>query len=77
MHLDFPLTKYFFFLVQLLMFQLFCADQYNRIYSPVSFAKKFDPNGNYVRHFLPVLKGMFKSPLSCTLSRSLLLLIYI
>ncbi|XP_044495187.1 (6-4)DNA photolyase isoform X1 [Mangifera indica] len=34
--------------------------QYNRIYSPVSFAKKFDPNGNYVRHFLPVLKDMPK-----------------
>ncbi|XP_031265156.1 (6-4)DNA photolyase [Pistacia vera] len=34
--------------------------QYNRIYSPVSFGKKYDPNGNYIRHFLPVLKDMPK-----------------
>ncbi|KAJ6706303.1 CRYPTOCHROME [Salix purpurea] len=32
--------------------------QYNRIYSPISFGKKYDPNGNYIRHFLPVLKEM-------------------
>lgn len=31
--------------------------QYNRIYSPVSFGKKYDPEGKYIRHFLPVLKG--------------------
>ena len=31
--------------------------QYNRIYSPVTFGKKYDPNGDYIRHFLPVLKG--------------------
>lgn len=31
--------------------------QYNRIYSPVSFGKKYDPDGKYIRHFLPVLKG--------------------
>ncbi|KAI3891220.1 hypothetical protein MKW98_007525 [Papaver atlanticum] len=32
--------------------------QYNRIYSPISFGKKYDPKGNYIRHFLPVLKDM-------------------
>ncbi|KAK6125172.1 hypothetical protein DH2020_041086 [Rehmannia glutinosa] len=31
--------------------------QYNRIYSPISFGKKYDPNGNYIRHFLPILRG--------------------
>lgn len=39
---------------------IFSDEQYNRIYSPVSFGKKYDPNGNYIRHFLPVLKGMLK-----------------
>nr|DAD44841.1 TPA_asm: hypothetical protein HUJ06_003071 [Nelumbo nucifera] len=34
--------------------------QYNRIYSPISFGKKYDPNGNYIRHFVPVLKDMPK-----------------
>ncbi|XP_022714865.1 (6-4)DNA photolyase isoform X3 [Durio zibethinus] len=34
--------------------------QYNRIYSPTSFGRKYDPNGNYIRHFLPVLKDMPK-----------------
>ncbi|KAA8541877.1 hypothetical protein F0562_023029 [Nyssa sinensis] len=34
--------------------------QYNRIYSPISFGKKYDPSGNYIRHFLPVLKDMPK-----------------
>ncbi|KAF8400694.1 hypothetical protein HHK36_013994 [Tetracentron sinense] len=34
--------------------------QYNRIYSPTSFGKKYDPNGNYIRHFLPVLRDMPK-----------------
>nr|XP_029118922.1 (6-4)DNA photolyase isoform X5 [Elaeis guineensis] len=34
--------------------------QYNRIYSPISFGKKYDPDGNYIRHFLPVLKDMPK-----------------
>ncbi|KAK3411018.1 hypothetical protein EUGRSUZ_J03037 [Eucalyptus grandis] len=46
--------------------------QYNRIYSPITFGKKYDPNGNYIRHFLPVLKDMpkeyiyepWKAPLS-------------
>ncbi|XP_073292053.1 (6-4)DNA photolyase [Primulina huaijiensis] len=32
--------------------------QYNRIYSPISFGKKYDPKGNYIRHFLPMLKDM-------------------
>nr|QXF69111.1 6-4 photolyase [Pohlia nutans] len=34
--------------------------QYHRIYSPVTFAKKYDPDGRYVKHFLPVLKDMPK-----------------
>ncbi|KAH0734507.1 hypothetical protein KY285_010214 [Solanum tuberosum] len=34
--------------------------QYNRIYSPISFGKKYDSAGNYIRHFLPVLKDMPK-----------------
>lgn len=33
------------------------SDQYNRIYSPTTFGKKYDPNGNYIRHFVPILKG--------------------
>ncbi|GAB2269470.1 (6-4)DNA photolyase [Dionaea muscipula] len=32
--------------------------EYHRIYSPISFAKKYDPNGDFIRHFLPVLKDM-------------------
>ncbi|CAI7904383.1 unnamed protein product, partial [Closterium sp. NIES-53] len=31
--------------------------QYHRIYSPVTFGKKYDPSGKFIRHFLPVLKG--------------------
>ncbi|KAF7843292.1 (6-4)DNA photolyase [Senna tora] len=34
--------------------------QYNRIYSPISFGKKYDPKGDFIRHFLPVLKDMPK-----------------
>ncbi|KAJ8640574.1 hypothetical protein MRB53_017268 [Persea americana] len=34
--------------------------QYNRIYSPTTFGKKYDPNGNYIRHFVPILKDMPK-----------------
>ncbi|XP_076946014.1 (6-4)DNA photolyase-like [Bidens hawaiensis] len=34
--------------------------QYHRIYSPISFGKKYDPTGAYIRHFLPVLKDMPK-----------------
>jgi len=29
--------------------------QYFRVYSPVAFPKKYDPAGNYVRHFIPAL----------------------
>ena len=32
--------------------------QYFRCYSPVAFGRKYDPEGNYIRHFLPVLAGM-------------------
>jgi hypothetical protein len=32
--------------------------QYFRVYSPVTFAKQYDKSGKFVRHFLPVLKGM-------------------
>lgn len=34
--------------------------QYYRIYSPISFGKKYDPDGRYIRYFLPVLKDMPK-----------------
>lgn len=34
--------------------------QYHRIYSPISFGKKYDPDGKYIRHFIPVLKDMPK-----------------
>lgn len=30
--------------------------QYFRVYSPITFGKKYDPEGKYVKHFLPVLK---------------------
>jgi len=33
---------------------------YFRIYSPVTFPKKYDAQGSYVRHFLPVLKNLPK-----------------
>jgi len=29
--------------------------QYFRVYSPVAFGKKTDPNGNYIRKYLPKL----------------------
>jgi cryptochrome len=29
--------------------------QYHRVYSPVSFGKKTDPSGKFIRHFIPVL----------------------
>lgn len=29
--------------------------QYFRVYSPVAFGKKTDPNGDYIRHWLPQL----------------------
>lgn len=34
--------------------------QFHRIYSPITFGKKYDPSGAYIRHFLPVLKDMPK-----------------
>ncbi|XP_078432338.1 DNA photolyase family protein isoform X2 [Wolffia australiana] len=34
--------------------------QYHRIYSPITFGKKYDPTGKFIRHFLPVLKDMPK-----------------
>ncbi|URE37948.1 FAD binding domain of DNA photolyase [Musa troglodytarum] len=34
------------------------GDLYHRIYSPISFGRKYDPDGKYIRHFLPVLKDM-------------------
>lgn len=33
---------------------------YFRLYSPVAFPKKYDPNGDFVRKYLPVLKNMPK-----------------
>lgn len=30
--------------------------QYFRVYSPIQFGKKYDPNGDYIRHFCPELK---------------------
>ncbi|MCO5566787.1 hypothetical protein L7F22_020467 [Adiantum nelumboides] len=35
--------------------------QYHRIYSPITFGKKYDPEGKYIRHFLPILKDMPKA----------------
>ncbi|KAG9408152.1 (6-4)DNA photolyase [Aphanomyces cochlioides] len=32
--------------------------QYFRVYGPVSFAKKYDSSGAYIRHYLPVLRKM-------------------
>jgi len=32
--------------------------QYFRVYGPHSFAKKYDKDGDYVKHYLPVLKNM-------------------
>ncbi|KAA1073305.1 hypothetical protein PGT21_007954 [Puccinia graminis f. sp. tritici] len=34
--------------------------QYFRVYSPIQFGKKFDPNGNFIRHFCPELKDFPK-----------------
>lgn len=30
--------------------------QYYRVYSPISFGKKTDKNGDFIRHFIPILK---------------------
>ncbi|EME29765.1 (6-4)DNA photolyase [Galdieria sulphuraria] len=32
--------------------------RYFRVYSPIAFPKKYDPHGNYIRYFLPVLRNM-------------------
>jgi cryptochrome len=32
--------------------------QYFRVYSPVAFGKKTDKNGDFIRHWIPVLKNM-------------------
>jgi deoxyribodipyrimidine photolyase len=32
-----------------------CAAQFFRVYSPVAFGKKTDPNGDYIRHWVPQL----------------------
>ena len=32
--------------------------QYFRVYSPISFAQKYDKNGNFIRHYVPELKDM-------------------
>nr|CAB3446044.1 unnamed protein product [Digitaria exilis] len=34
--------------------------QHHRVYSPITFGKKYDPNGKYIRHFIPRLKDMPK-----------------
>lgn len=34
------------------------------MYSPISFGKKTDPNGDYIRHFIPALKNMPKKYVS-------------
>ncbi|KAB1218639.1 (6-4)DNA photolyase [Morella rubra] len=49
-----------FFYQAFLYADKFYVDQYNRIYSPISFGKKYDADGDYIRHFLPVLKDMPK-----------------
>nr|GEU32426.1 (6-4)DNA photolyase [Tanacetum cinerariifolium] len=38
----------------------FSTSQFHHIYSPITFGKKYDPSGAYIRHFLPVLKDMPK-----------------
>lgn len=43
--------------------------QYFRVYSPITFGKKYDPEGKYVRHFLPVLKVYLPSRLFPLLSQ--------
>ncbi len=36
--------------------------QFFRVYSPVSFGKKYDKNGDFIRHYLPVLKVRLHLP---------------
>lgn len=40
--------------------------QYFRVYSPIAFAKKYDKEGAYVKHFLPALRKM---PAKCARAR--------
>jgi cryptochrome len=44
--------------------------QYFRVYSPVTFGKKYDKEGKFVKHFLPVLKvrcpQSYHPALACT-----------
>lgn len=47
---------------------IFVWMQYHRIYSPVTFGKKYDPEGLYVKHFIPVLKGGRDNPKSFPIS---------
>ena len=35
--------------------------QYFRCYSPVAFGKKYDPEGAFIKHYLPVLKNLPKA----------------
>jgi len=35
--------------------------QYFRCYSPVAFGKKYDPEGTFIKHYLPVLKNLPKA----------------
>ena len=47
-------------------------DHYERVYSPINFGKKYDPEGRFVRHYVPELRDMparyvyepWKAPLS-------------
>jgi len=37
-----------------------CFYQYFRCYSPVAFGKKYDADGSFIRHYLPVLERLPK-----------------
>lgn len=43
--------------------------QYHRVYSPATFGKKYDPNGNFVRQFVPELKVCIVSCVSARLTQ--------
>ena len=37
--------------------------QYYRVYSPITFGQKYDKEGLYIKHFLPILKaGLLYQP---------------